>query len=193
LIEISLDYLTKIYINFVNLEVIWTNLNLHVRKPSCKYDVFWLSGSQRENFSLTSPIVCIFVIICPLKRNWSFICKILYSLYPRMIGTMFDWNWPAAWFWRRFVFNINKCIIMVFLLWPLPTPGDLDLKKFEFTLCQKAFVWIWPFLAQWFMRKKNFKWSHPIFVIIYPLKRNWSFIWTTQNPIYPRMICTKKD
>jgi hypothetical protein len=32
-----------------------------------------------------------------------------------------------------------------------------------------------------------------IFVIISPLKRTWSLIWTNLNSLYPRIICTKFD
>jgi hypothetical protein len=32
-----------------------------------------------------------------------------------------------------------------------------------------------------------------IFVIISPLKRTWSFIWTNLNSLHPRIICTKFD
>ena len=50
-----------------------TILNLHyIRKLSCKYDLFWLSGSG-EDFSMKPPHFCIFVIISPLKRTWPFI------------------------------------------------------------------------------------------------------------------------
>ena len=55
----------------------WTILNLHyIRKLSCKYDLFWLSGSGEEDFSMTPPHFCIFVIISPLKRTWSLILTI---------------------------------------------------------------------------------------------------------------------
>jgi hypothetical protein len=31
--------------------MIWRNLNLHyIRMLSCKYDLFWLSGSGKEDF-----------------------------------------------------------------------------------------------------------------------------------------------
>ena len=52
----------------------FTILNLHyIKQLSCKYDLFWLSGSGGEDFSMTPPHFCIFVIISPLKRAWSFI------------------------------------------------------------------------------------------------------------------------
>ena len=51
-----------------------TILNLHyIRQLSCKYDLFWLSGSGEEDFSMTPPHFCIFVIISPLKKTWPFI------------------------------------------------------------------------------------------------------------------------
>jgi hypothetical protein len=70
--------LTSQKFTFVNLEVICL---YYVRKLSCEYDIFWPSGSQGENFSMTSLNFCIFVIICPLKRKWPFINTDLNSLY----------------------------------------------------------------------------------------------------------------
>jgi hypothetical protein len=43
------------------------------------------------------------------------------------------------------------------------------------------------------LKKKSFKWLHPIFVIISPLKRTWPFIWTNVNSLHPTIICTKFD
>ena len=43
------------------------------------------------------------------------------------------------------------------------------------------------------LEKKIFKWPHPIFVIISPLKRTWPFIWTNLNSPYSRMISIKFD
>jgi hypothetical protein len=43
------------------------------------------------------------------------------------------------------------------------------------------------------LEKKIFKWPHPIFVIISPLKRTWPFIWTNLNPLHSRIICVKCD
>ena len=87
LIEIGLLVLKKIFFN-INIckygfpycgpsrppgIMMWTILNLHyIRKLSCKYDLFWLSGSG-EDFSMTPPHFCTFVIISPLKMTWPFI------------------------------------------------------------------------------------------------------------------------
>ena len=39
-----------------------TILNLHyIRQFSCKYDLFWLSGSGEEDFSMTPPHFCIYL------------------------------------------------------------------------------------------------------------------------------------
>jgi hypothetical protein len=43
------------------------------------------------------------------------------------------------------------------------------------------------------LEKKIFKWTHPIFAIISPLKRTWPFIYTNKNSFYPRMIYAKFD
>jgi hypothetical protein len=54
-----------------------TILNLHyIRKLLWKYELFWLSGSGEEDFSLTQTNFCIFVIISPLKRTWPLIWTI---------------------------------------------------------------------------------------------------------------------
>jgi hypothetical protein len=57
------------------------------------------SGSvvlEKKIFKWPHPIFCIFVIISHLKRTLPFIWTIYNSLYPRMIYTNFDWNWPAG-------------------------------------------------------------------------------------------------
>jgi hypothetical protein len=43
--------------------MVWTILYLHyIGKLSCKFDIFWLSGSG-EDFEMIPPHFCIFVII----------------------------------------------------------------------------------------------------------------------------------
>jgi hypothetical protein len=49
---------------------------------------------------------------------------------------------------------------------------------------------IWTYLNLHYIRKL---WPHPIFVIISPLKRTWSFIWTILNFFFSGIICTKFD
>ena len=64
--------------------MILTNLNLHyVKKLPGKIELFWLSGSWEEDFQMTPPYFCIFVIISPLKRTWPFIWTNLNPLPPK--------------------------------------------------------------------------------------------------------------
>ena len=45
---------------------------------------------------MTPPYFCIFVIISPLMRAWSFIWTKLKPLHPRMMCTKFGWIWPSG-------------------------------------------------------------------------------------------------
>jgi hypothetical protein len=76
--------------------IICTTLNPHyVRKLSCKSELFWLSGSREEMFSISPPYLH-FCDYFPLEMNQVLRLDIFYSLHPRMISTKFDWNWPAG-------------------------------------------------------------------------------------------------
>jgi hypothetical protein len=57
--------------------IICISLNMHfVCKLSCKYELFWVNGSQGVKESMTSRNFCIFTSISPLKRTWPFIWTI---------------------------------------------------------------------------------------------------------------------
>jgi hypothetical protein len=76
--------------------MMWTILNQHyIRKLLSKWPIlaqwFW-----RKIIIWPPPQFCIFVIISALKKTWPFIWTIYNFLYPRMICTKFDWNWPAV-------------------------------------------------------------------------------------------------
>jgi hypothetical protein len=135
----------------------------------------------------------IFMIISPLTRIWPFNCTFVNLLKLRMICTKFDWNWPAG---SREFFSIPTHVKMVSPFVTSPNPEDYDLYKFESAQYQKALVWIWAFLALWFMRRR-FLYAPPpyfcSFVIISPLKRTWHLICTILNSLNIRMICTKFD
>jgi hypothetical protein len=80
--------------------IICTSLNLkYVRKLSCEYELFWLSGSQWKHFQWPHQVFCIFILSPSLKRTWAFIWTIWNSLYPRMICAKFDWNWLVGSGW----------------------------------------------------------------------------------------------
>jgi hypothetical protein len=104
--------------------MIWTNLNLHyVRMLSCRFEIFWACGSS-EDFWMTLPYFCIFVIVSPLNRTCPFIWTILNSLHLRMICTKFHWNWPVGSGEEHFFFK-NQCIFTLLLLsfiWTISNP-----------------------------------------------------------------------
>ena len=68
----------------------------------------------------------------------------------------------------------------------LKTEFPLPLLSLKDALCQ-----VWLKLAQWFWGKKIFffilSMSFRYFLIVSPLKRARSFIWTNLNPLHPRM------
>jgi hypothetical protein len=100
---------------------------------------------------------------------------------------MFDWNWPAG-SREDLFFNINTCNYGFPIMAPPDSWGPIWIY-----IMSDSFHVNTTFSSSVVHERKTFKWPHPIFVIISPLKRNWSFIWTIQNPIHPRMICTKRD
>jgi hypothetical protein len=150
---------------------------------------FGLVVLKEKKNSITLSNFCIFMIISPLKRTWPFYLNILKFPLPK--DDLYQvWLKLASWSWRKRFFLYNHKWIWFSLLWPLPTPEDHDLKNAESTLYQKAFMYIWPILAQctWFWRR-FLNDPTPFFVIISPSKRTWPFI----NSLYPKTICTKFD
>jgi hypothetical protein len=102
-IEIGMLVLEKVFFSNMNIckyafpycvssqplgSMMCTHLNLHyIIKLSCKYELFWLSGSW-EDFQMTPPYFCICVIISHLKRISPFICagmlKLVSEILPRI-------------------------------------------------------------------------------------------------------------
>jgi hypothetical protein len=83
--------------------MIWINLNLHyIRKLSCKYELFWFFGSWEEDFYMTPPHFCNYLIFeedlalnlnnleFPLPKDY------LYHVWLKL----------ACWIWRRRFFSI---------------------------------------------------------------------------------------
>ena len=56
----------------------------------------WLSGSEEEDFLISSMYFLYFVIISPWKRAGPFIWINLNPLHPRMLCAKFGWNWPSG-------------------------------------------------------------------------------------------------
>jgi hypothetical protein len=140
---------------------------------------------------MTPPHFDIFVIISPFNRTWPFRWTNLNSLIPRIICTKFDWIWPSGSGKEDF-----KQFSVYFYSFAIVSPWRWASPSFEQTLIPLPpgqFVISLVKIGQVVLEKKTFKWPHPIFVIISPLKRNWPFIWTILNSLYPRIICTKFD
>jgi hypothetical protein len=80
--------------------IICTSLNLHyVRKLSCKYELFWLSGSQGKKIQWPHQIVA-FLWLSPLWRKTGslFVKFNNHDLYQVSLKL-------ACWFWRRRMFS----------------------------------------------------------------------------------------
>ena len=75
---------------------IWTNLNpLHPRMLCAKFGWNWLSGSEEEDFLISSMYFHYFVIISPWKRAGPFNWTNMTSLHLRMFCAKCGWNWPS--------------------------------------------------------------------------------------------------
>jgi hypothetical protein len=149
--------------------MIWTNLNtFNVRKLSCKFELFWSYGSWKKDFLKTSPQFCIFVIISPLNRMWSFIWTILkFPLKTNrnhitekllnMAKNDKQTNKTWRWFVPRFVENgllvLEKIffISVYFYSFAIISPWRrVALWTILDDLCQ-----LWLQLVQWFWRKNR--------------------------------------
>jgi hypothetical protein len=108
---------------FVNLEVIWTNLNLPMSE-SFHVKLIWRIlaewFSRRKFFNDLTKVLhfCDYLPFLqfwnPFTQRWFVPC--LIEIGPLVL--------------EKICFSTCHVIIMVFLLWPIPTPGDLDLKNF---------------------------------------------------------------
>ena len=155
----------------------------------CQVDWNWPSGSGEKDFLNLSMYFRNFVIISPWKRARLFIWANLNPLQPKMNYAKFGWNWlrgSGEDFWK-FV-NVNS--IFPYYL-PLEKGGALLLNKLEFPSPKDYLCQVWLKLTQWFWRGRFLKFVNAFsqFYNYLPLEKNWPFVWTILNPIYPRMIC----
>ena len=112
--------------------------------------------------------------------------KTLIHLHPRMLKAKFDWNWPYnSGEECVLILSMYFCNFVIISHWKRAGPfiwtnlNPLYLRM----LCAK-FCQVWLKLAQWFW-KENFQISpmyFRYFVIIFPFKRAWPFIWANLNP-----------
>jgi hypothetical protein len=113
--------------------IIWTSFNLHnVRKLSCKYELFWLSGSQGKFFNDLSPFLHFYDYL-PFEEDLALYMNNLE--FPILKDALYqDWLKLACWFWRRFFFLDLNTGEYGFPIVASLNPGDHDLKKLESTL-----------------------------------------------------------
>jgi hypothetical protein len=171
--------------------MICRNLNLHyIRKLSCKYYLFWLSGSK-EDFWITLPHFCNYL---PFEEDLALYLNTLEFPLPK--DDLYEvWLKLVCWFWRRFFFNINTCKYgfpycgptqpLDTMMWTI-----LNLHYIRKFSCKYDLLWLIGF------GEEGFYMISPhicIFVIISPLKRNWPFIWTINYSLYPKIIYIKFD
>jgi hypothetical protein len=93
------------------------------------------------------PHYCIFVIISPLNRTWSFLLTNMNTLHPRIFCTKFDWNWPAGSGEKDFFFNINTCKYGSPYCGPSQPPGsmiwtNLNLHFIRKLSCKYELFWL---------------------------------------------------
>ena len=105
------------------------------------------------------------------------------------------WLKMAQWFWKRFLSFINVFTLFRNYL-PLEKGGALDLNKPESPSPKNALCQVWLKLAQWFWKRRFFKFCQCVFAISYlsPLGkgRGPSFEQTwipfTQEPFVPSLV-----
>jgi hypothetical protein len=134
------------------------------------------------------------IISCLVKQAPGPLFEQLRIPFTKGWFVQFDWYWPAGSGEEDF-FQYKYMKIWFSLLWSLPTPGDHDFNKVEFTWYLKAFMCM-SSSGLVVLKKKIFKWPHPHFCNFLPFKdnlalylKNLGYIWI----LYPRMIYTKFD
>ena len=135
------------------LSPLGTNLNsLHPRMISPKFDWNWSSGSEDEDFQISSMYFCYFVIISHWKWAWPFIRMNLNPFHPRMICAKFDWNYPSGSAEENF--HISSMYFRHFVIispwkwaWPFIWTNLIPLPKV-------ALSQVWLKLAKWFWRRR---------------------------------------
>jgi hypothetical protein len=114
--------------------MIWTILNLHYRKLSCKYNLFWLSDSQ--DFYMTPSHFCDYL---PFEED-----LVLYLINLEFPFSKDDlhqvWLKLASWFSRRFLKMFIVFVLFKMLLSPLRGWASIHLSNFESPL--RRMIWI---------------------------------------------------
>ena len=95
---------------------------------------------------------------------------------------------------KKIFFNLSMYFCNFVIISPFQKSWILHLNKFEFPFPKDALWQAWLKLAQWFCRRRFFKFVNVILQVRNYLpveKRKWTFVWTNLNPLRPRMLCAK--
>ena len=171
----------------------WRKLNpLHPRMLCAKICWKFLSGSEEEDFLISSVYFHYFVIISPWKMVGSFIWRNFNPLNPRMLCAKFGWNWLSGSGEKRFL-NSSMYFRFFVIISPWKRTGPFIWTKFNPLLPRMhyaKFGWNWNsgsaeeafLISSMYLR---------YFVIISSFKLTGPFIWTNLNSLHPRMLCAK--
>jgi hypothetical protein len=126
------------------------------------------------------------MIFSPLKRTWPFIWTIQNSLYPRMICTKFDWNWPAGSGERFFAINTWNTVF------PIVAPSDprgLWCEQFWIYIISESFHVNMTYSGLIVLENNIFKWPHPILAFLWL-----SPLWREPDPLFElfRILFTQR-
>ena len=103
----------------------------------------------------------------PLKKGGALHLDILNSLHPRMLCAKLGWNWPSGSGENDFLNFLNVFSLFRNYL-PLEKGRALHLNKLESPSPKDALCQVWFQLAQWFWRRRFFK-----FINVFGLFRNY--------------------
>ena len=132
--------------------MVWTILNLHyIRKLSCKYDLFWLSDSSEEDFSMTSLHFCDYL---PFEEDRALYLNNLEFPLPK--DDLYQvWLKLACWFWRRRFLKIFSEFSLFCYYLPFEMDNPLHLNNLESPPPNDDLCQVWLKLAKWFWRRSR--------------------------------------
>jgi hypothetical protein len=130
--------------------MMWTILNLHyIRKLSCKYGLFWLSGSG--GFQMTPPHFCNYL---PFEEDLSLYLNNLELPLPKD-DLCQAWLKFACWFWRRGFLTIFSVFLLFCYYLPLGKGISFHLNNLKSPPPKNDLCHDWSKLAQWFSRRSR--------------------------------------
>ena len=135
----------KNIINFMRIYwfFICRNLNpLHPRMHCAKIVWNWLSGSDKENFLISTMYFLLFRNYLPLDKGRALFWTNLNPLHPRMHCAKIVWNWLSGPGEEDFLFSTMYFSLFRNYL-PLEKGGALHLKKLESPLPKDALCQVW--------------------------------------------------